>query len=279
MSRRSQSLFLDLGLVGSAALIASVSLSLMIEPLIAADLFAPESPPDNEAFVEDNASLDDEARDRLAALTGLPLSTSSGVSITHTPAPSPLRFVVAGTVVGRNSPHAIAVLLDPSSRTSLIVRIGDLLEDAVVTAIERGRVIVRRDGRDEVLATGASTNAPRRTGPVENIRTLSAERVAVPRSVVDNVLVNIHTIASQAFFSPTFLDGKPAFRIDRIKQGSLFEQLGLQNSDVLVSIDDIPFDRMDALMTHYGQLGRAREVRVAFVRGGQIQRRTYEIGG
>lgn len=270
MARNHTSLFFDLGLVGTAALVASVSLSLALEPLIAGDLRVadpPERQPDEESF----ANLD---QHRLSQLVGVPLTQKA--VITHTPAPSPLRFLVAGTVVGRYT--AAAILIDPTARSSLIVRVGDLLDDAVVTAIERGRVILRRDGRDEVLDARAPAS-PITSQQTAAIRTLAPDRIAVPRSVIDSASQNFTEVGRGARLLPAMVGGKSAFRIDRIQPGSLFEQLGMQNGDALLSVDDIPVDRLDALMQHYANLPRARSVQVAFVRGGQVQRRTYEING
>lgn len=277
MSRRTQWLLLDLGLLGAAAVIASVSVSLAVEPLIMSAPLAMTEWRAQAALSSDIASLDAAARDRLSALTGLPVD-QGGIIAPPVESTAPLPYSVTGTVVGAS--RALAVLFDASSRTSLLVRTGDPVADAVVTGIERGRVIVmRREGHTEVLTrdTAISSDVPRTHS--DTVRALGDDRVAVPRHMVDFAARNLASLGTQAFFSPTFHNGAMAFRIDRIKAGSLFEQLGLRNGDVLLSVDDVPFDRLDLLGARYAQLSHLREVRVAFSRGGQVQRRTYEIGG
>lgn len=292
MSRHLSSRLVHLGLLGNAALFVAASLSFAFEPLIAGDIASQDSPAiDVKSSTEVTVSFDDRARDRLALLTGVPLTPNAPQS-TAAAQRSSRRFTLVGTVVSDwravrcqladadgDCAASTAVLFDALARQTLIVHKDDVLDDAVVEAINPRQVILRRGSELEVIDARAPENDAIATEQPQTIREISPDRVAVPRAMIESSIQNLHGLAHQAFFAPTLIDGKAAFRIDRIRPNSIFKQLGLRNGDVLVAIDDIPLHRFDLLADRHRNLGRSAQVQLQFMRDGQIQRRTYEIQG
>ena len=83
----------------------------------------------------------------LAAPT--PASTGSSQQA-HTPIPTTLPLSLLGTVVNSNQEN-LAVILDTSSNKQRLLNSGDVVLDATIERIERGRVILLVNGQQQVL--------------------------------------------------------------------------------------------------------------------------------
>ena len=131
--------------------------------------------------------------------------------------PTSLDLVLLGTVAG-NHENAYAIITDKSKRSQDIYRIGDSVKNAVIQNIYRGKVVLRVNGKDEVLSmdeaqtqTTDSTPPPvsSRT-PVTQTRSVPERTITLQRSEVEESLSNIQELATQASIKPHFTDGEEA---------------------------------------------------------------------
>jgi type II secretion system protein C len=162
----------------------------------------------------------------------------------------PVRLL--GTVASDNPAIARAALEDTEKRERLIVRVGDRVkEQATVYRIERRRVILaENDGMREL---SLDDEPPPAAGPVNRQRsaldrrrqrpTPAARAPKVTRQDLQETLRDPSTLFQQARFLPKYDDGKmQGYQVSGIKPGSLVEEMGLGEGDVIVEANGVPID-------------------------------------
>ena len=165
--------------------------------------------------------------------------------------------------------------------------IGDEVEGAKIIDIERDRVIVLNQSRQEFIDRGPATeggltstdvpSAPPQ-GAGAGIRAISPTEYEVARPELDNILADINTIATQARSAPVFKDGRvQGLRLFAIRPGSVYERLGISNGDVLTRINGENLDSMTKGLQLFTKLQEARRIDVDLERSGSLTRRTYYV--
>jgi len=172
----------------------------------------------------------------------------------------PLRLL--GTAASGDPALARAAVEDTQNRKTLVVSVGDRIQDkATVLRIERRRIILaENDARRELSlddgkpgpagrrakrpsAAPKRRTAAARKGSDARIRRLAEDRFAVPRSDVEETLRNPANLFSQARILPRYQDGEMVgMQVNAIKSGSLFEQVGLEDGDVITALNGIEID-------------------------------------
>jgi general secretion pathway protein C len=174
--------------------------------------------------------------------------------------------------------------------------VGDTIQNAVIKKILRGKVILTVGGKDEILTmdeaalpTPAKGQIASRSGISKSARPsrpktrLPAPKpragesvITVDRSDVDESLTNINTLLSEVRIRPHFKEGKPdGLAVSRIKDGSLFSKLGLQEGDVVQAVNDNAIRSPDDVLALYKKLRAGSEVAIQVNRNGQSQTINY----
>jgi type II secretion system protein C len=186
----------------------------------------------------------------------VPKEGSAGAAVTDDAGPleeSELPVRLLGTVASDNPAIARAALEDTEKRERLIVSIGDRVKDeATVYRIERRRVVLaENDGMrelsldDEPPAVASPANRRRAAVDKRRQRPARTPRAAprVTRGDVQETLRDPSTLFQQARFLPKYDDGKmQGYQVSGIKPGSLVEEMGLGDGDVIVEANGIPID-------------------------------------
>jgi len=178
--------------------------------------------------------------------------------------PTRLPLSLLGTAASSDPSLAWAAVEDREKRETLVVGVGYKIRDnASVQRIERRRLVLLENGSPRELTLGdddddAKPGRPRlpvpprvargrRSAPEARVRQLSENRFALPRDDAEAALRNPANLFSQARILPKYADGQMVgVQINAIKSGSLFEQLGLQNGDVITELNGISIDSPEA---------------------------------
>lgn len=203
---------------------------------------------------------------------------------------SSLNLVLRGTwIVDRKKDGgAWAIVEDPVGKTQAIYRVGDALPggDAVVAEILPRAIQVRRGGQLELLSfpenweapTGEAglqvNNASTLGGGADEIRQIAPGRYEIGKRLVDHNLADLNNVLTQARAIPVKDEG---FRIRSIKKGSIFEKIGLQNGDLLRSVNGIQLKSFEEAMRAYKMLRTETRLRLDILRGSTQQSLDYEI--
>jgi general secretion pathway protein C len=112
----------------------------------------------------------------------------------------------------------------------------------------------------------------------QNIHSSGETKFSVPRSFVDKILSNQAEIMSSARVVPHEENGQVVgVKLYGIRRNSLLGKLGLQNGDLLRTINGFEMSSPDTALEAYSRLRTAPNLAVAVVRRGQSMNIQYDI--
>lgn len=199
---------------------------------------------------------------RLARAFGTPLRPREPAP----PPPRPLPLKLLGTL----DSHA-AALLDAASGQCRTLRVGDRWNDVEVVGVGHGHVTVRRDGLEEELGVGRALSVAAVRAGLPIALTATGATLAMRRADLEQQLPDLARRAMEggrvvpAFQGSTMV----GFKLFAVRPGSLYEELGLQNGDVLESVNGAPLSNPQVAFTLLGRLRDSPSVAVSVDRGGQ----------
>lgn len=208
-------------------------------------------------------------------------------------------LALVGGVLADPPERSLASVADATARETYLLAVGErraglrLLEVRPVRRAgevgENARELVAvicNDGRKEYVAAAAgdapAPDAPPRSAPpgvIAPARAVGRDRYAIERSALYAALTN-PTILSDARVVPA-LEGGVArgFEVLSIRPGSFLASLGLENGDVIRTVDGYELTTVERALELHGRLREASRVTLELERGGRTIHREYEIGG
>ncbi|MFO8057893.1 MAG: type II secretion system protein GspC [bacterium] len=222
---------------------------------------------------------------------------------------TPLRLELIGVVYeGDDHPRNFATIKNLTEQEiNLYRKDSAITENAKVKRIERDRVLIIRDGELEELrfpkkkSGSVASNRPRqvhkarpdkgrgnkrggRNNITEGIEEVAPGEYRLKRDAIKDALApeNLSDILTQARTIPNRkrVDGKTVidgFRIYRIRPKSVFDKLGLQNGDIIKSINGQYLDNLDTALNMLQTLRSQDEFSMNIERRRKEQKFQYEV--
>lgn len=195
------------------------------------------------------------------------------------PTPRPgasTQFSLIGTFVSPGQ-ASFAIIEEQKKKQQEVFLLSDsVFGEAKLTAILSDRVEINRNGQTEVLMldTGPDTS-----GPVEGgVALTSADEYAVDEAELDKALENLPLLLTQARAVPFFKEGRAVgLRLFAIRAGSLFEKIGLQNGDVLKTVNGNSLADLSQAMTLFQKLKDERSIGLVLERNSVERQMRYQI--
>ena len=205
------------------------------------------------------------------------------------PVATPLQLKLWGVEVhDRGRSHSI--IEDLKAHKQGVYGIDDSVPGgATVKSIEWDRVILNHGGKDEVLELAnkstlvvpkpaAAAAAPSPSPNADGIQATGENEYLVPRAQVDNAMQNMSQLFTQIRAVPHFEGGQSiGFRLFAIRRGSLFDEIGLKNGDIITDINGSPMNDPGKAMALMQELQGANDLAVKIIRNQQPQTLTYNI--
>jgi len=212
-----------------------------------------------------------------------PEPSSSSAAIKRTD----LNLKLWGTALAHDPAQSFAIIEDQAARRQSLYRVGDpVLEVATLARVEWDRVILDRDGSEEVLAISsarpsgkdaAAAGGASATGG-ERIRKTADNKFLIDRRELEQTVANINEVFTQARAVPFFENGKTVgFRVFAIKPGSVFEKIGLQNGDVINRVNGVELTDPTKAISLFTELQNEGHIAVDLQRNKQAKNFSYEI--
>jgi type II secretion system protein C len=190
-----------------------------------------------------------------------------------TPTESSLPLSLIGVFLPEgDSPYAI--IQDDKKSTQEVFGLGDSIFDAAkLIQIYPEKVEIDRNGSREILIIDSnSKSAPSSTG------SSSEGEFTVDEKELDQALENLPLLLTQARAVPYFKDGKAVgLRMFAIRTGSLFEKIGLQNGDVLKSVNGNSLADLSQAMQLFQKLKEERSIDLVLERNTAEKTFKYQI--
>jgi general secretion pathway protein C len=184
-----------------------------------------------------------------------------------------LNLALHGTIV-RGGDLDYAVIEEKDKRKQGLFRVGDTVAGAEITRIMRGKVVLTVEGRDEILIMEES--GAKGTGRDTMVATATKSSVNVKKEEIDDALADMSKILTQARVRPYFSEGEAdGFMISRIKQGSIFQKMGIRNGDIIQGVNSEPIKSPDDMLELYKGLKSGSQITLNIKRRGKEETLEY----
>ena len=200
-------------------------------------------------------------------------------------------YELTGTIVAKDNDFSFAILKGKSASGGAVTRTGTEVQDGVILAfVWRNIAIFRTTGGVKCIGEGVGEGKPapmpeRVTDatPVQSkggdddfdIRNVGPNQYVVKRADLNKATGNLGALASQARIVPSAKDN--GFKIFSIAKDSLYSKIGIQNGDVLKSINGIELSSPDKALEAYSRLQNSSKLSLDIVRKGQNETLEYTI--
>lgn len=195
---------------------------------------------------------------------------------------------LTGIIMVQDELKSVASVEDKGANHVVAVRVNDYINpEAMVQKIEPERLIFfnkttsRREyielPQDQILATirkksGATAG--------NGITKESDNRYVIEREAVDKALGNLTEVLTQARCVPNLENGKPdGYRCFQIVPGSIYDQLGLKENDVICGLNNEPLSDPGKAFQIFEQLKNKgmSSLDICIKRNGRITNSTYDF--
>lgn len=202
------------------------------------------------------------------------------------------------TVVLQDAVKSIASVTVRSSNKVMTVRQGDKIgSNAILNKIERMNLIIKNTSTGDcesvpsslkkepsrkrpqigVLSPGASRKYKKKLKKVEGIET-DGNSFKIKRSILQEKMKDVSSLLTQARGVPiNNPDGTMSFKIVEIQPDSVFLNLGIQNGDIITSINGEPIESVSQVMGLFGKITKIDKLNLGISRGGEAVEQNYNI--
>jgi len=204
------------------------------------------------------------------------------------PTKSALHAALIGTAVTVPSRYSLCQLTNLDTNESFVYSVGDKFMGARIYEIEKDRVLIDNDGRNEYIDTGAAAAgmlnvgiAPMPAAPAaasNDVKQLSDNNYVVAKATINDNLSDLSKLATQARIVPSFKNGVAnGFKLFSIVPDSLYAKIGVQNGDVIRRINGYEMNSPDKALEIYSKLRDANRIEIEIERRGETIRKSYSI--
>jgi general secretion pathway protein C len=225
---------------------------------------------------------------------------------------SDLPVALNGTLVATASEYSMAMLKDTKGTATFFVGEGELFMEGVeVMRVERDRVLIKREGRVEQIdlegaaGTGTTGAKPNKFGarpPMASSTPLTAKPVAptdrfvsaragitkvndgeyrVSKNILKDVLADPTKFRDGADAKPYRKGGKfGGFELTKLRSGSMLGDIGLQQGDVITSVNGRKLNSMNVALDLYQNLSKKQDLNsmtIEVERGGKPKSLSYKV--
>jgi general secretion pathway protein C len=192
-----------------------------------------------------------------------------------------LGLKLVGTVVGDDAAVNLAIIDNQSTRKQELFHEGDRVGEALVKKILRNKVVLNTGSGDEVLTMEPEEKAgsfSARQQPLTNPPPTPADSDDLTREEVDSAIPEYSNLMRQIRVRPHFEEGKPGgFMVYNIESGSIYAKMGLENGDVIKSVNGHPIETTQQAVEFYNGLKEGGAVTLEIKRGESTQELRFAI--
>ncbi len=204
--------------------------------------------------------------------------------------PTKLPLTLHGTAACSHDDCSWAAIEIQTKRETSVFGPGDeILRTVSLVRVEPRRVVLSEGGamRELVLDEENENAAPRRPPPAaarqanaarraqarnDRLKRLADDRFSVPKSDVEEMVRNPATLFSQARILPKYEEGQMVgLQVNSIKNGSLFEEIGLRDGDVITELNGIAIESPEESAKILAEFSQAKEFSVVVESGGEVR--------
>jgi type II secretion system protein C len=187
-----------------------------------------------------------------------------------------LHLELVGTAVG-NAKDPIAFIKNLDTDRQGIYKIGNMIEDAKVMRIAKG--IVDLDVNGKLMTIEVKDRKVQATPPATGaILSASEDEIVMSRWALLKAAGSILTSAKKMKIQPYSEANKVVgMRVDGVDKGSIIEQAGIHNKDVLTAINNQKIDSYQKALQVFKKVRKQNEIKISLLREGELRQVCYRI--
>jgi len=218
-----------------------------------------------------------------AAIAAFPLfgkqAVAAGAPVVSAPvaaAPTRLNIRLLGTVVAGDRSMAV-MQLDVGEEKVVFIK-QDILPGVTLELVEADAIVVDNRGRKEkVLMAKGSLGVVAPTQPVISPANTSNQRTFTHDAIQEH-MQDLPKLLTGALAIPHQTDGNPdGFLIQDIVPGSLYEQAGLMNGDIIRRVNGQEISTPEKGIALFQELQTANSLDLEITRAGAVQQLHFDI--
>lgn len=223
-----------------------------------------------ERNVFNSASVLQDTLNKLASKIGLDMS--------------PGNLELIGTMAGRPDISLALISRKSESNKVEVYRWGDKVGEYLITSIERRLVRLEKDDVEEVLkmpderlafALNKEFDA---LDVAEGIKQVGDDERVVDRRLIEDSLENFGSLMRQARIVPHISGGKiDGFKVYRIKEKSLFKQIGLEDGDIIRRVNGTEIQGPEDGLKLFEVFKTSKSITLDLDRKGQKKTLSYSV--
>ena len=204
--------------------------------------------------------------------------------------PTDLKLKLFGTVTGDIN-KAYAVIEETEKRRQNLYRIEDTIQNASIKMILREKVVLRVNGKDEILGieeVPSGSRAYARPSSIANRRSQKkspakrtrkpGQNITLDRSKIESAVKNVNDLMKNVRIQPHFTDGQPdGFKLSGVRPNSFFSNMGLKSGDVITGVDGKKIESVDDAFMLYQGLQSSSNIQLQLKRKGRQKNINYKI--
>lgn len=198
-----------------------------------------------------------------------------------------LNLTLKGILADNMSGNRLALIAN-AGQPEEVYRIGDKVAGAEIIQISQRRVLIRHNGMTESLnleieklqqtIPPSPMNISRSDFGQNGIRQISDRERVVSQETLKQQLKNLPRLLQQAKTVPHIENGQQVgFRVVDIQSGSVFQDLGLEQEDIIQSVNGTPVRTVEEALNAYRTLRTADAFQVDLLRGGRVVTINFSI--
>lgn len=192
-------------------------------------------------------------------------------------------ITLVGTISGPPA-RSYAIFSDRTGRQE-VFKIGESVFGAgKLKVVDKDRVIITESGKEvkipiaEILTVKEVNPSESAVATSEFARNVGKGTFIVDQKRVLNALENPNQLMTDARLQPNFINGKQeGFTLREVRNGGIYQSLGLLNGDVLLRINDYNISNPENALQAFTALRGMDRVQVDIMRSGTRMTMTYQI--
>ena len=199
-----------------------------------------------------------------------------------------LPFTLLGIILLQDKIKSIASVLDRSKNEVITVRTKDPINsNTEVKEILQDKLLFYNQNTQQIeyialpkvlanLSTRPSSN--RSTQKSDRIKEINENYLTIERSEIDQALSDMNKLITQLRCVESIEGGTHiGFKCDQIVPGSIYDKIGIQNNDVIISINGEKLTNPGKAFRVLRSLKNESRIQVTLKRSGKVIRKKYDI--
>ncbi|MCX8030810.1 MAG: hypothetical protein N3A59_04420 [Thermodesulfovibrionales bacterium] len=214
---------------------------------------------------------------------GLPESSLKLLSIFENQRTSISEIKLIGTISG-NSKYSYAIFLDKNNSQEIIKEGQKVLDYGTLKRVYKDKVIIHNGAEtfeiplQDIFSVEEISTSKHPYSTSSFVRGLTSSTYMLDKKKVIQAIDNPNELMTDARLQPNFIDGRQeGFILKEVKNNGIYHNLGLQNGDILLRINEYNIANPETALQAFYSLRGLDRIQLDIIRNGNRMTLTYLV--